>query len=89
MDKGKINRDGTEDWEDAIDKNGKPKLKFPMSFRDEIDLNFDDMGEVEVKKPQLKKQHKAAKEVDISKRGRKNRGLFNRCLRKSAQKKIG
>ena len=44
----------------------------------DIDLDFADMGKVEIKKPQAKKAHKAANEIDISKKGRRNRksGLF-------------
>jgi len=65
-------------WEDSLDKNESDgKLKFPVTFHDEIP-RIDEI-EDQLTLPQPKKKHKVIKVVEISKKSRskdKKNNLF-------------
>lgn len=74
MDKDSKNIDSTDEWEDSIDSDSSPKFKYPVKFMDDI-LNSLDVSEGTVEfLPVKSKRSVKTTSVDISKKGRNNKG---------------
>jgi len=76
MAEDEINIDQTEGWEDSIDKDGIAKLKFPIILKEKLpDISEEIVSNIDMKRPIRSKKIKA-KVIDISKRNKRNKGLF-------------
>jgi hypothetical protein len=78
MDKKSDNIDNTEEWEDSIDVDSVPKLKYPVTFMDEILEPLDVSEGVVEFLPIKSKRSIKTNIVNISKKGRndKAKGIF-------------
>lgn len=71
-----LQKDDTDGWEDSIDNDSVAKLKYPIELENIlVEIDLEKMPKAEIKNPANKKKV-VTKVVDITKRNKKNKGLF-------------
>ena len=65
------------EWEDAIDKDSKPKFKFPLEIKDsDLDVMNVEREEPSIDKPKEKKKPLVFKTIENNKNNKNKKGLF-------------